>query len=165
MKFVKIIDSISELTGRIFSPVLLFIMAFAIYEVMMRYLFSKPSIWVWEINSHLMCLLGAMAGCYTLLKGSHVSVDIVPSRLSQRNRALLEVLTAPIFFVFVGCLIWFGTKEAIRAYQVNLRVISQLGSPLWPVKFVIPLGGLLILLQGSANFIRNIQIAIGKQED
>lgn len=164
MKLLDCIDSVSEWCGKIFSPVILIIMALAIYEVMMRYFFSSPTTWVWEINSQLMCLMGAMAGCYTMLNGSHVSVDIVTSQLNPRTRALMELITAPVFFIFAGCLIWFGAKEAIRAYQVNLRVISQFASPLWPIKSIIPLGGVLILLQGLAKFVRNIRIAAGKEE-
>ena len=165
MNFVRTIESISELCGKIFSPVILIIMALAIYEVMMRYFFSSPTTWVWEINSQLMCLMGATAGCYTLLKGSHVSVDILTMRLTPRARAILELFTSPLFFIFTGCLVWFGMLEAIRAYQVNLKVISQFASPLWPIKFVIPIGGALIFLQGLANFIRNLRIAMGKEGD
>lgn len=158
MKVLKYIDFINEWVGKVFSNVILIIMLLAIYEVIRRYFFSNPTTWVWEINSHLMCLMGAMAGGYTYLKGSHVSVDILTSRLQPRTRAILSLATAPFFFIFVGCLIWFGAKEAIRSYAVDLRVISQFASPLWPVKSVIPLGGILIFLQGLSGLIRNIRI-------
>jgi len=165
LKVLNWIDSLSAWSGKIFSPVILIIMIFAILEVIMRYFFSNPTTWVWEVNSHLMCLMGAMAGCYTMLKGSHVSVDIITIRLKPRTRAILEIVTAPIFFLFAGCLIWFGSKEAIRAFTVNQHVISQFASPLWPVKSVIPVGGILIFLQGLAKFVRNFRIVIGREGD
>jgi len=163
MKFIAFVNRLSDWTGKIVSPVIVLIMALSIYEVGRRYFFSSPTTWVWEINSQLMCLMGAMAGCYTFSKGGHVSVDIVTSRLSRKARALMQILTSPVFFIFAGCLIWFGAKEAIRAYLVDLRVISQFGSLLWPVKAVIPLGGILIFLQGLANLAENCQIVFTKE--
>ena len=100
-----------------------------------------------------------------MLKGSHVAVDIITIRLSPRTRAILEIITAPIFFLFAGCLIWFGSLEAIRAFNVNQRVISQFASPLWPIKSIIPIGGVLIFLQGFAKFIRSFRTALGKEGD
>ncbi len=152
------IDALNAWVGRIFSPVLILITLLAVYEVFRRYFLSDPTTWVWEINSQLMCLAGAMAGGYALLRGTHVSVDILAVRLSPRTRAALDLLTAPFFFLFVGCLIWFGTVEAVRAFSSHQRIISQFASPLWPIKAAVPIGGILIGLQGVAKLIRDIRV-------
>jgi TRAP-type mannitol/chloroaromatic compound transport system permease small subunit len=164
LKYLTWIDTINEWIGRVFCSTLIFIMVFAVYEVIRRYFFVNPTIWVWEINSQLLCFMGALAGGYALLHNSHVSVDIVVARLSPRARAILDIVTSPLFFIFSGCLIWYGTKEAIRAYSVNQHVISTFASPLWPIKFIIALGGVLIFLQGIAKLIRDIRTVAGEKE-
>ncbi len=164
MRFVNIIDFINERVGILFSPVLILIMILATFEVIMRYFFSSPTTWAWEINSQLMCFMGAMAGGYTLLKKSHVSVDIIAARFSPKIRAGMDIITSIFFFFFTGCLIWYGAKEAIRAYMVNQCMISQFASPLWPIKTVIVIGGVLIFLQGVAKLIRDIRTITCKEE-
>ncbi|MEW5722620.1 MAG: TRAP transporter small permease subunit, partial [Thermodesulfobacteriota bacterium] len=138
MRFLKAIDSINEWMGKLFSPTLLLIMILAVYEVIRRYVFTNPTTWVWEINSQLLCFMGAMAGGYTMLNNGHVSVDILSSRFPPRVKALVDIITSSLFFILVLALIYYGTKEALRAFQVNQKVISQFASPLWPIKFIIP---------------------------
>ena len=164
MRFLNWIDTINEWIGRIFCSTLIFIMVFAVYEVIRRYFFSNPTTWVWEINSQLLCFMGALAGGYALLHNAHVSVDIVASRLKPKSKAVLNIITSPLFFLFSGCLIWYGGKEAIRAYVVDQHVISTFASPLWPIKFIIVLGGVLIFLQGVAKLVRDIGTLAGKEE-
>ena len=162
--FLKIIDRVNAWAGKVFSPVLLLIMLLAVYEVFKRYILKDPTTWVWEINSQLMCLMGALAGGYALLNKAHVSVDIISGRLPVKVRAILDVVTSPFFFLMTGALIWFGAKDAIRAYVVHQKMISQFASPMWPIKAIIPMGAALLFLQGIAKLIRDIRIATGKGE-
>ena len=154
MKILKYFDMINDWAGRVLSMIIIVIMFFAAYEVVMRYFFSRPTIWVWEINSHLLCVSGAFAGGYALLTDTHVSVDILSNRFSPRLRSLVNLITCPLFFLFVGSLIWFGTQEALRSIAVREREISTFASPLYITKSLIPIGAVLMLLQGIAKYIR-----------
>jgi TRAP-type mannitol/chloroaromatic compound transport system permease small subunit len=165
MGFLKTIDRINEWMARLFSPVVLVIMALAVYEVFRRYVLTNPTTWVWETNSFLMCLMGALAGGYALLRKAHVSVDVISSRFSPRTRALVDIITCPLFFIFAGALIWYGGKDALRAFEVKQRMLSQFASLLWPIKTVIVLGAVLIFLQGVAKLIRDIRTLRGKAEE
>lgn len=164
MRFVKWVDSLNEWVGNIFCSTLIFIMVFAIYEVISRYVFSSPTSWVWEIGVQLLCLMNALGGGYALLHKAHVNVDIVVARLSRKTRSVLDILTSPLFFIFSGALIWFATKDFFHSYTVGERVLSSLASPLWPSKAVVVIGAVLIFLQGIANLIRDIKFVFGGKE-
>jgi len=164
MRFLKIVDAMNEWAAKLVGPVLLLIMLIAVYEVIRRYFLANPTTWAWEINAHLMCFMGAFAGGYALLKKAHVSVDIIYARFSPRTKALLDVITSPIFFIFVGALVWFGFKEAYDAYVNHQTVLSQFASPLWPVKTLIAVGAVFIFLQGVAKLIRDIRTLTGESE-
>jgi TRAP-type mannitol/chloroaromatic compound transport system permease small subunit len=101
--------------------------------------------------------MGAFAGAYALLKNTHVSVDIVSSRLPPRVQTIINIITFFFFFIFVGCLIWFGAKEAWSSFMSNEHEISTFASPLYPIKTMIPIGATLMFLQGIAKFIREIE--------
>ena len=154
MKILEYIDMINDWVGRVLSMIIVVIMFIAAYEVVMRYFFSRPTIWVWEINSQLLCVSGAFAGGYAMLTDTHVSVDIISSRLSPRLRSLLNLITSPLFFIFVGSLIWFGAQEAVRSIAVGEREISTFASPLYITKSLIPIGAVLMFLQGIAKYVR-----------
>jgi TRAP-type mannitol/chloroaromatic compound transport system permease small subunit len=162
MSLLKTIDAINDWVGRVFSLTLLLIMLLAVYEVVRRYIFNNPTTWVWEINSQLLCLIGALAGGYALLNKAHVSVDIVSNILPPRVRAIVNVVTWPFFFILTGSLVYYGFREAWQVFQSGQRVLSQFASPLWPVKTVIPIGACLLLLQGMATLTRDILIALGR---
>ena len=157
MKILEHIDMINDWVGKVFSWIIVIIMFLAAYEVAMRYFFSRPTIWVWEINSHLLCVSGAFAGGYALLTDTHVSVDILSSRLSPHIRSLVNLITSPLFFIFVGALIWFGTQEAWRSIIVGEREISTFASPLYITKSLIPIGAVLLFLQGIAKYVREFK--------
>ena len=157
MRILDFIDSINDWVGRVLSSIILLIMFFAAYEVVMRYFFSRPTIWVWEVNSQLLCISGAFAGGYAFLTDTHVSVDILSSRFSPRLRGLVNLITSPLFFIFVGALIWFGTQEAWRSIAVREKEISTFASPLYITKTMIPIGAVLMLLQGIAKYARELK--------
>ena len=163
MRFLRVIDSINEFVGRVFCWILALIMLLVSYEVFKRYVLTDPTIWVWEVNYHLMCIMGALSGGIALLYKKHINVDILYGKLSVRHKAILDILTCIFFFFMAGALVWYGSLEAIRAYVKHQRIISVLGSPLWPTKSIIAIGGVLILLQGIAKLIRDIRIVAGKE--
>ena len=70
------------------------------------------------------------------------------------------MLTAGLFFLFVGILLWKGIPGAIRAVVLGEHSQSIWGAPEWPVKVAIPLGAFLILLQGIAKLIRDFHLAV-----
>lgn len=164
MRWLRWIDRLNDWMAKLFSPVILLIMVLAVYEVFRRYALSSPTTWVWEVNSQLMCFMGALAGGYALLRKAHVSVDVVSSRFSPRTRALVDVLTSPLFFIVAGALVWYGAKDAWRAFEVRQRMISQFASLMWPIKTVIVCGAVLIFLQGVAKLVRDIRTVLGKPE-
>ena len=165
MRFLHFIDRLNVWSAKLFSPVFLIIMFLAVYEIFRRYILSNPTTWAWEINSQLLCFIGAMAGGYTLLNKAHVSVDILSNKLPKKVKAFVDLLTAPLLLIFCGTLVWYGAEEAWFAYQDGQTVISQFASPLWPIKSIIPLGSFLLFLQGIAKCVRDVQVLFRRKED
>lgn len=156
MGFLKVIDSINEHIGRVVAylgAVMMFVVA---YEVVMRYIFNRPTIWALEINQSLLCIYAALAGGYTLLRRGHVNVEIVYSRFGMRTRMVIDILTSFLFFGFIIVLLWQTWDMAFDSLMLRERSEGLLGLPLYPAKIAIVIGALLILMQGIANFIRSV---------
>ncbi len=163
-RWMYFINALSEWVGRIFSPVIGIIMLVGVYEVVARYVFNRPTTWAWEINEHLLCLFLALAGGYTLLRGRHVSVDLLYARFSPRVRAIIDVVSWLFFFLVCIVVIWQGSAEAWEATMKRERVLSSFNSPLYPDRWMIPIGTFLLLLQGIVKYTQSITAVIYKDK-
>ena len=154
------IDSISEWSGRIISLLIPCIVAVMFYEVVARYAFNAPTVWAYELTIFLFGGCMIIGGAYAHRYSSHVNVDIVYGRLSPRVKAILDLLTATLFFLFVGILLWRGMDFALTSIR-NLELTDTLWAPpIYLFKISLPIGAGLIFLQGIAKLIRDLTTAI-----
>jgi len=155
--FLRCIDAINEWTGRIIVWAVVPLVVIVTGEVVSRYIFRAPHIWVPELGWYIYGTLAMILAGYTLLYKGHVSVDVFYRRFSPRGRAILDIITYLIFFFpFVFFLIPPGISVAKASFAMG--EVSMFGLlPFEPFfKSVIPLGAILLLLQGLAKFIRSL---------
>ena len=163
-KVFHIIDMVSEWSGKLVSFLILPLTAFVVYDVVMRYVFNAPTDWAHELSYFMFGTLWIIGGAFALVKGAHVKMEIVYNRLPLRWRAIIDLVTAPLFFVFIGILFWTGWELAWSSVLRLEHSNSFWSPPVYPVKMMIPLGAFLLLLQGTVKFIRNVIItATGKE--
>jgi TRAP-type mannitol/chloroaromatic compound transport system permease small subunit len=160
---MKIIDGISEVSGKLASFLVLGSLFTVFYEIAMRYVFNMSQSWTFEMSTFLFGTTFVLAGAYALKYNAHVRIDLFYMRLSTRNKALVETITSILLFAFIGVLIWKGWEFGWRALVLNEHTDSAWAPPRWPIKMVIPVGAFLLLLQGIVRLIRNIYILIGKK--
>jgi TRAP-type mannitol/chloroaromatic compound transport system permease small subunit len=162
-RFIKIMNGISEVSGKLASFLVLGSLFTVFYEIAMRYVFNMSQSWTFEMSTFLFGTTFVLAGAYALKYDAHVRIDIFYMRLSTRNKALVETITSIFLFAFIGVLIWKGWEFGWRALVLNEHTDSAWAPPRWPIKMVIPVGAFLLLLQGIVRLIRNIFILIGKE--
>lgn len=154
--FLHAIDNTSEWSGKIVSY-FLFIMVFIIlYEIIGRAAFNSATLWAHETSAFIFGSYAVVGGAYTLWLRGHVTVDVLYARLSLRKRAIADVVTSLLFFGFVISLLWWGSALAWNSLSVRETTMSAWRPPLYPFKMTLVLGIFLILLQGTAKFIRDL---------
>ncbi len=158
-RFLHTIDQVSEWSGKIFSFFLLVTMVIIGFEVIMR-MFNKPQIWVFDVTLYTAGIVYVVGGAYTHLKNRHVRMDVLFDRLSPRIQALLDLLTLPGFIIFCGVLLWLGAIRGWESFLMNEKLYTSWMPIVWPVRLMIPVGGLLILLQGLAKAIRDFHMVV-----
>ena len=84
------IDQLNYWVARIVSWAVVVIIAATVYEVIMRYVFNAPTIWVFEFNYLLHGPYFLLIGAYTFAVNGHVNVDIFYGRLKPRAPPLLR---------------------------------------------------------------------------
>lgn len=151
------VDRLNARVGRVTSYLILAIIAITIWEVFWRYGFNRPTIWVHETSEHLFAIFFLLGGAYTLSQGGHVRVDVLLLRFSERGRISLEMFCSIFFFLFTVLLLWQGIETAWESVAMLERSQSPWGPYIFQVILMVPVAAFLMLLQGVAFFIRNLE--------
>ena len=152
------IDRVNTWIGRLFAWCSLGLVAVVCFEVFSRYLFHAPTKWAFDASYMLYGTLFMFAGAYTLSRNGHVRGDFLYRTWQPSTQAKMDlVLYILFFFPGILALCIAGTLEADRAWMTWERSNSPATVPLAPFKTIIPIVGVLMLLQGIVEFIRCIQ--------
>lgn len=162
--FIRIIDKSNEWIGRIVSYLLIPLVLITAYEVLMRYIVKKPTIWAWDLNIQIFAATMLLGGGYTLLLKGHVVVDVLVMNMSPRKRAVLDLLTSAFFFLGVIVLLIGGWEMAWMSIKVREAMPTIWEPPYYIMKLMVPLGALFVLLQGISEFMKNLIIVFSKKE-
>jgi len=157
--FCRLVDAINEWTGRtvawLFVPLTLLVMM----DVFTRYVLKNPWYYL-DVNIHIMGILILLGGGYAFLHGGHIGVDTIVSRFSPRNRTIIELILFPVFIGSIVALLWQTGISAWDSWKVFEKYAGGFKLPLYPYRTIVVLGVFLVLLQGTANFIRNLIFVI-----
>jgi TRAP-type mannitol/chloroaromatic compound transport system permease small subunit len=155
-RFLFFIDSLSLWVGKSFAWLILVLTLGVSYEVFVRYALSAPTTWAFDFSYITYGALFLMAGAYTLSRNGHVRADVVYRLWKPRTQASVDLVLYLIFFLpAVLAFIYSGWKYAemsIRFREVS--IFSPAGVPVFPLKMLIPVTGVLLFLQGFAEVIR-----------
>jgi TRAP-type mannitol/chloroaromatic compound transport system permease small subunit len=158
------IDRLSTLVGQAFAWCILLLTGVIVYEVFVRYVFRAPTTWGYDVSYMLYGTLFMMAGAYTLSRNGHVRGDFLYRNFRPSLQAWFDLVLYILFF-FPGIIAFMvsGWHHFMESYGQNERsMFSPTGPVIWPFKFLIPLVGLLLLLQGLAEVVRCVRcIRIG----
>lgn len=153
------IDHLNTTIGQLFSWTILVLTLAVCYEVVARYFFNAPTNWAYDVSYMLYGTLFMMAGAYTLSRNAHVRGDFLYRNWTPKGQAWSDLILYFVFF-FPGilALCYAGYDFARLAYLLNERSSATPDGPIiWPFKALVPIVGVLMLLQGIVEVIRCIQ--------
>lgn len=151
------VDRFSTWIGKAFAWSVVLLTLLISWEVFSRYVLNKPHAWVLDAQIMLYGTLFMTAGAYTLSKNGHVRGDVLYGFLRPRTQAIIDLTLYVIFFLpGVIALTWAGWVYFQESLAINEQTFSADALPLYPFKFVIPLAGGVLLLQGVVEIIRCI---------
>lgn len=160
-KFVRAMEAISEYSGRWVSWIVYVGIIMLSLEVVLRYVFNSPTVWAHGYTQRLYGSYFVLIGAYTFIHKGHVRVDLLYERLSQKGKAVLDILNCAFLLVWSGVLIPVSWMFFLKSYEMNEVDEMVLSHPIWWVKFMIIIGMILISLQGVAEVMKSISVLTG----
>jgi len=156
-KFFKTVNGISEWSGKIVSYLVYVGIIILAIEVFARYFFNAPTVWAHGYSQRIFGSYFILIGAYTLLKGGHVRVDILYNRFGLKGQAFLDMINYAVLLIWSSVLILEGWTFFAQSYKVREVDEMVLAHPVYPFKFLLLIGSILIALHGVALFIISLQ--------
>ncbi|MDD5288113.1 MAG: TRAP transporter small permease subunit [Dehalococcoidales bacterium] len=155
--FVSKIDAINEWVGTKIAWLFLPMSVISVFEVIMRYIFNRPTTWAWEINVHILTAMAFLIGGYVYLHKGHVAIEIMTARLSRENKKRQELIFGIMNFLLFALLLYSLAVLSYHSIIMKEKVDSMFRSPLYYTKVIATFGIVLFLLQIIAGFMRNLR--------
>jgi TRAP-type mannitol/chloroaromatic compound transport system permease small subunit len=149
------VDRLSTWAGKTFAWLIVALMLVVCTEVFKRYALNAPTAWIYDVNNMLYGTLFMMCGAYTLSQDGHVRGDFLYGSMKPRTQAALDLVLYIAFFLpGIGALTWAGWSYFQDSLAMHEQTFNATPLPLYPFKFVIPVAGAVVMLQGIAEMIR-----------
>ena len=156
LNWIHSIESLSQWIGKAFGWCILILTLSVSYEVFVRYVLNSPTVWAFDMMVQMYGALFLMAGAYTLAQDAHVRGDVFYRLFPVRWQARVDLLLYIIFF-FPGmmALFWYGWEIAADSWRYKeVSWNSPARIQIYFFKSLIPISGLLLMLQGVAEIAR-----------
>ncbi len=157
-RLIQAVDWISYASGKVFAWLIVVLTFVVSIEVFKRYILNAPTAWIFDFNNMLYGTLFMLCGAYTLAAGGHVRADFVYIYMKPRAQAALDLVLYFVFFIpcMLG-LIYAGSGFAADSWRIaEHSTVTAEGPPVYHFKTVIPIAGVLVMLQGAAEIMRSV---------
>ena len=155
-RILHFIDSLSAWFGKAFAWCIVILTFSTCYEVFVRYVLNAPTVWAFDMSVQMYGALFMMCGAYTLSQGAHVRGDVLYRLLPKKTQAKIDFVLY-ILFLMPGAvaLIYYGYGFASDSwFYKEVSWSSPARIQIYYFKTLIPIAGVLILLQGIAEAVR-----------
>lgn len=152
------VDRASTRLGQTFAWLIVALTCLIAWEVFSRYVLNSPHDWALDAQIQMYGTLFMLAGAYTLSKNGHVRGDVLYGFFIPRTQAWVDLVLYVLFFLpGIVALTWAGWTFAQESIAIRESTFSATPLPLYPFKFMIPVAGFMLLLQGLVEIVRCIQ--------
>lgn len=158
IKLEKLFDRIADYIGYLCSFLMIAMVLNIFYDVFMRYVFKSGSIAFQELEWHIFSLIILLGMSYALKEDSHVRVDILYTKFSEKKKALVNIVGAFLFITPIALLVALGSVGFVMEAFMTNEISGDPGglTHRWILKAFIPFAFWLLIFIGTGFVIKNI---------
>jgi len=147
-------DLVSVILGRLSMIMTGFIVLVMFYEVVSRYVFSKPTLWANELSLWIACFVFLLAGLYAMQQRSHIRIYIIYDMMPFWMKKTSDVISVLLIVGFTFALVWGGYTDAENRF-LRMETFGTAWDPPIPgiVKPALLIIIVLVCIQAVSNLI------------
>lgn len=158
----RLTDALNERVGRLVYWLVLVAVLVSAANAVIRYAFNVSSNAWLEIQWYLFSAVFLFCAGYTLLHNQHVRIDVISGRMSKRAQAWIDIFGTLFFLLPMAlAILWLSWPVFVDAYQHNEVSTNADGLTIWPARLMLPVGFLLLVLQGLSELVKRIAFLRG----
>jgi len=162
----RVIDRCTERIGHSLTWLILLTVLISAINAVVRKGFNWSSNSLLEIQWYLFSAVFLLGAGYTLLRNEHVRIDVIAGRLSKRAQTWIDIIGTIFFLLPMAVLIgWLGWPVFVDTFERNEISTNAGGLIIWPARLLIPVGFLLLAVQGISELIKRIAFLRGMIPD
>jgi len=162
LKFSAVVDWGNEKIGVVCNWLVLWSCIISGGNAMVRYAYDQSSNAWLEVQWYMFAVIVMFGASYTLKRNEHVRVDLFYMTLSRRGQLWIDIL-GTLIFLLPTCIIlaWLSWPFFMQSFLVDEHSSNAGGLLRWPIKLVLPVGFLLVALQGLSELIKRVAFLNG----
>ncbi len=166
-KISRAIDAFTEVIGLGVAWLTTALVLNVFYDVIMRYVFHHGNIAVQEMEWHIFSVIFLIGAAWTLKEDGHVRVDILYTKFSTKQKAWVDFVCTFIFLIPFCIIVIYASLSFIEASWAVREVSPDPGGlpGRYILKSMIPLGFVLLIIQGISQAIKNFLVIAGQEEE
>jgi TRAP-type mannitol/chloroaromatic compound transport system permease small subunit len=158
---ITAIDTLNLWVARVVCWLVLPLIAAMVYEVVVRKVFTAPTIWAFDISRMIYGAHFMLGAAYVLSKGLHIRSDFLYRDWPVKTQGKVDVIAYVLFYFPTMLLfLWVAFDYAFASVTRMERSTETAWMPLLgPIKSCIPIAVLFLLLQGVSELLKSIYAA------
>jgi C4-dicarboxylate transporter, DctQ subunit len=165
MKFLKAIKRLNRAFATLSGTLILIICIFAVLEVIARTAFNQPTKWSLAFSQFMLLYAIFLGSAYCFQENGHIRVDILLDHLSERPRAILNIIGLSIAAIFVAVLGWQGFETTVMSARFDWLTITTLQIPSAYLYVIICIGSFLMMLSLLTQITESIFILKNNKQE
>ena len=150
-------DKIVKYSGYLASALFIAIGFIVSYEVIMRYLFNSPTIWVNEVSRFLQIWATYLALTYSFHKQDFIRITVIYDRLNKTGKKILDFISFIFIIIFSCFVVYYGWLIAYDSLKVGRTSSTILDVPSFLTELAIPLCFAFLVIRVIFEAIRYIR--------
>ena len=150
-------DKIVKYSGYLASALFIAIGFIISYEVIMRYLFNSPTIWVNEVSRFLQIWATYLALTYSFHKRDFIRITVIYDRLNETGKKILDFISFIFIIIFSCFVVYYGWLIAYDSLKVGRTSSTILDVPSFLTELAIPLCFAFLVIRVILEAIRYIR--------
>nr|WP_319383579.1 TRAP transporter small permease subunit [uncultured Roseibium sp.] len=156
LKFADLIDGMTRIISRVASALLLFMVGLVFFNVAGRYVFGNATVWMQELEWHLLVPIALLGIIVLMRENGHVRVDMVYDKLGTRTRRWIDLVSMLLGAAVSVLFIKYSMGFVDSSFSLLEGSPDPGGLPgRWLLKGFIPFAFGLLALQCLANAARH----------
>ena len=164
LRTIEAVEGALNRLGKLVSYLVFAMTGVIMFEIVSRYAFNAPTVWGQDVSGWLEVTYVFLGGAYALQNDHFVRVDLFFDRMPEKVQAIIDLtVTTVLFAAFLWVMIGLGWGLAMQSFAMNeTSMAGDWGGPVWPAKFMVPVGAALLGLAWLCRICRLILRLTGR---